>query len=132
MPTQERLLACWGKLDLSNGAFGYHPLLCHMVDVSMVAKEMWESSFSTAQQEAIAEPWASENALTQRAAGALFLPDYTTWARGLPRSSCRWKAHVWGLRNDSAAMICGFPSSTGAASSPPPTGPLPPPPCRKY
>ena len=55
MPTQERLLACWGKLDLSNGAFGYHPLLCHMVDVSMVAKEMWESSFSTAQQEAIAE-----------------------------------------------------------------------------
>ena len=55
MPTRERLLACWAKLNSGNGRPGYHPLLCHMADVAMVAKEMWESTFSPAQQTAMAE-----------------------------------------------------------------------------
>ena len=55
MPTRERLLACWAKLNSGNGRPGYHPLLCHMADIAMVAKEMWESTFSPAQQTAMAE-----------------------------------------------------------------------------
>ena len=55
MPTRERLLACWAKLNSDNGRPGYHPLICHMYDVALVAKEMWESTFSPAQQKAMSE-----------------------------------------------------------------------------
>ena len=40
------MLACWGKLGDANESGSYHPLLCHMLDVASVAREMWRSTLS--------------------------------------------------------------------------------------
>ena len=40
------MLACWGKLGDANESESYHPLLCHMLDVASVAREMWRSTLS--------------------------------------------------------------------------------------
>ena len=55
MPTKQRLLACWAKLGFGHGLPEYHPLLYHMVDVSIVAREMWRSAFSPAQRTVMSE-----------------------------------------------------------------------------
>ena len=42
----QRLFTCWAKYDPEAGPPSYHPLICHMIDVSSVARQMWASSFS--------------------------------------------------------------------------------------
>ena len=44
------MFACWGKLASANESPSYHPLLCHMVDVAMVTREMWQHSLSPSQR----------------------------------------------------------------------------------
>ena len=44
------MFACWGKLASAEESSSYHPLLCHMVDVAMVTREMWQYSFSPSQR----------------------------------------------------------------------------------
>jgi CRISPR-associated endonuclease/helicase Cas3 len=46
--------SCWAKLSVSDDESGYHPLLCHMVDVAMVALEIWRSVLSSKQRSAFA------------------------------------------------------------------------------
>ena len=46
MPREHWLLACWAKLGTGSGVSGYHPLLWHMTDVAMVARELWQSVLS--------------------------------------------------------------------------------------
>ena len=41
------MFACWGKLASADASPSYHPLLCHMVDVAMVTREMWHYSLSS-------------------------------------------------------------------------------------
>ena len=55
MSTEDRLLACWAKLDTDSGPPGYHPLLWHMTDVAMVARELWQSVLSPAQRNMLCE-----------------------------------------------------------------------------
>ena len=50
MMIEHRLLACWAKLDADSEAPGYHPLLWHMTDVAMVARELWQSVLAPAQR----------------------------------------------------------------------------------
>ena len=40
MTREDRLLACWAKLDAGGGPPGYHPLLWHMTDVAVVARAL--------------------------------------------------------------------------------------------
>ena len=40
------MLACWAKLNHGEEPPEYHPLICHMIDVAMVAREMWRSALS--------------------------------------------------------------------------------------
>ena len=42
----EHALACWAKLSTDEKPPTYHPLLCHMIDVAMVALEMWRRTRS--------------------------------------------------------------------------------------
>ena len=44
------MFACWGKLASADEPSSYHPLLCHMVDVAMVTREMWQYSLSPSQR----------------------------------------------------------------------------------
>ena len=44
------MFACWGKLASAEESSSYHPLLCHMVDVAMVTREMWQCSLSPSQR----------------------------------------------------------------------------------
>ena len=44
------MFACWGKLASADESSSYHPLLCHMVDVAMVTREMWQYSLSPSQR----------------------------------------------------------------------------------
>ncbi len=44
------MFACWGKLASAGESPGYHPLLCHMVDVAMVTRQMWQHSLSSSQR----------------------------------------------------------------------------------
>ena len=44
------MFACWGKLASADESSSYHPLLCHMVDVAMVTREMWRYSLSPSQR----------------------------------------------------------------------------------
>ena len=60
MPTDDRLLACWAKLATDSELPGYHPLLWHMTDVAMVAREMWQSVLSPAQRNALCEAMGLE------------------------------------------------------------------------
>ena len=46
----EAMFACWGKLASADESSSYHPLLCHMVDVAMVTREMWHYSLSPSQR----------------------------------------------------------------------------------
>ena len=50
MPTEGRLLACWAKLDTDTEPPDYHPLLWHMTDVGMLARELWQSVLSPSQR----------------------------------------------------------------------------------
>ena len=55
MTREDRLLACWAKLDAGGGPPGYHPLLWHMTDVAVVARELWQSVLSPAQRTMIGD-----------------------------------------------------------------------------
>ena len=44
------MFACWGKLASADELPSYHPLLCHMVDVAMVTREMWQYCLSPSQR----------------------------------------------------------------------------------
>ena len=46
----EAVLTCWAKLAATEEAPSYHPLLCHMIDVAMVTREMWQCSLSPSQR----------------------------------------------------------------------------------
>ena len=78
MPRENWLLACWAKLGTCSGVPGYHPLLWHMTDVAMVARELWHSVLSPAQREMLS--------------GALGLGDS-------PDSAGRWCAFLAGLHD---------------------------------
>jgi len=41
------MFTCWGKLASADASPSYHPLLCHMMDVAMVTREMWHCSISS-------------------------------------------------------------------------------------
>ena len=44
------MFGCWAKLGDDNDQPGYHPLLCHMIDVAMVALELWNVALSTSER----------------------------------------------------------------------------------
>ena len=44
------MFTCWAKLATTEEKPGYHPLLCHMMDVAMVTREMWQYSLSPSQR----------------------------------------------------------------------------------
>ena len=48
------MFCCWAKLGDDDGSPGYHPLLCHMIDVAMVALETWRSVLSSRQRKEMA------------------------------------------------------------------------------
>lgn len=48
------IFSCWAKLSVNDDELGYHPLLCHMVDVATVALEIWRSVLSSKQRSAFA------------------------------------------------------------------------------
>ena len=52
-PHLDWMFSCWAKLGADNESPGYHPLLCHMIDVAMVALESWQSVLSSAQRREI-------------------------------------------------------------------------------
>lgn len=45
----------WAKTDRSGRTDGYHPLWCHLIDVGMVAAQMWATVFSAALRRELAE-----------------------------------------------------------------------------
>lgn len=51
--TELDLSAFWGKLGRGAVSQGFHPLICHMVDVAAVAREMWDAALSPAARRAI-------------------------------------------------------------------------------
>ena len=44
------MFICWAKLAATEESPSYHPLLCHMIDVAMVTREMWQCSLSPSQR----------------------------------------------------------------------------------
>ena len=113
------MFCCWAKLGDDDGSPGYHPLLCHMIDVAMVTFETWRSVLSSRQREA--------RTRTPPAVGARFLPDCTTWARRPRPSSFRWTGYArrvdwfsftvtWLTAIQS--LLAGLSKSTTAAGSP--------------
>ena len=51
----QAMLACWAKLSQRDEPDVYHPLLCHMIDVAVVAGEMWSSVLSPGKRSEIAK-----------------------------------------------------------------------------
>ena len=49
------IFSCWAKLGVNGDAPDYHPLLCHMVDVAIVALEMWKEALSPRQREGLSK-----------------------------------------------------------------------------
>ena len=38
----------WAKLGEGGGEYGYHPLICHLLDVAAVTEAMWDAALSAA------------------------------------------------------------------------------------
>src|SRR5215210_1637426 len=54
-----RLMVLWGKLPREADAPpSYHPLLCHMIDVALVARVMWREGLPPAARRRVAEALA--------------------------------------------------------------------------
>ena len=84
-----QLLACWAKRGRENGSISYHPLICHVVDVAMVAQSMWLSAFSPGQRRRLTKSLGfSED---QDAAGrwCAFLAGLHDLGKASPAFQCR-------------------------------------------
>jgi CRISPR-associated endonuclease/helicase Cas3 len=51
------LLALWGKTDRETGGSGYHPLVCHLLDVGSVAERLWTVVLTERVRDRIARAW---------------------------------------------------------------------------
>lgn len=58
-PTPESLAVFWGKLGRGkNSAEGFHPLICHMLDVAAVARALWRDVLPPAARVGLARAFA--------------------------------------------------------------------------
>ena len=101
MSTEDRLLACWAKLDTDSGPPGYHPLLWHMTDVAMVARELWQSVLSPAQRNMLCEALGLEGC---RGAAGLWCA-FLAGLHDLGKASPAFQMQVEGARVEVAARL---------------------------
>ena len=117
------VFSCWAKLaksDVKDDEAGYHPLLCHMIDVATVALEFWRSVLSSKKRRAIADGLGlGEN---QDAAGSWCA--LIAGLHDLGKASPAFQLHVERIRPEVRERLqsAGLPTSPNHSSSPTPHG----------
>ena len=101
MSTEDRLLACWAKLDTDSRPPGYHPLLWHMTDVAMVARELWQSVLSPAQRNMLCEALGLEDCRDAAGLWCAFLAGL----HDLGKASPAFQMQVEGVRVEVVARL---------------------------
>jgi CRISPR-associated endonuclease/helicase Cas3 len=56
----------WGKLGHEEEATGFHPLICHMIDVAAVAERMWDDIMTPAARRRLADALGLEESAARR------------------------------------------------------------------
>lgn len=117
------VFSCWAKLaksDVKDGEPGYHPLLCHMVDVATVALEFWRSVLSSKKRRAVAAGLGlGEN---QDAAGSWCA--FIAGLHDLGKASPAFQLHVERIRPEVRERLrsAGLPTSPNHSSNRTPHG----------
>ena len=94
----ENLFTCWAKYDPEVGPPSHHPLLCHMIDVSSVARQMWSSAFSSSRRREMSRALGFGD--DKDAAG-----EWCAFLAGLHDLSYRFSTPVAMLRGTSEASV---------------------------